>query len=213
MALVSALCLNAQEECSTMWPYLYPEFTEGTIYKKGGEKFIQQVNIHTLKGRLHYLDKGVVKEAVSGDLLLVQVGEDKYMAVNGCMMKVMASEERGLIAALILGDFEKLNDTGGAYGTSTTNSATQKLSSVQVAGHINQNHMEMWENRNSGELVSLDYTYYVVTPELTCEASRKEFEATLTPERKAAFKTWLKSNKIKWNDPKSLLSLVEFINQ
>jgi len=206
------ICMNAQEECSTMWPYLYKDFQQGTIYKKGGEKFVQQVNIHTLKGRLHFIDDGKIKEVTSSDVLLLQIGEDKFMNVAGDIMKVVASNEKGFIAAYIIGDFEKLNDTGGAYGTSTTNSATMKLSSVQVAGHIGQNHMEMRENRSNGELVPLITTYYVVTPDLTCKASRRELEAAFTAERKASFKTWLKSNKIKWNDPESLLTLVEFIN-
>ena len=210
IAIMAAFTVQAQK-CSTMWPYLYPEFREGTIYMQGGQKVLQQINVHTLKGRLHFVDNGVVKEAVSDEVLLLQIGEDKYMCVNSDIMKVVASEERGFIAAHITGDFQKLNNTGGAYGTSTTNSATQKLTSIDVAGKVNQNHMEMWENRQNGELVDLVTKYYLVTPELTVAATRKDVEDTLPPERKSEFKTWLKSNKIKWNDPQSLMSLMDFL--
>lgn len=210
VAVLSAFGLQAQK-CSTMWPYLYPEFTEGTIYMKGGQKVLQQLNVHTLRGRLHFVDNGVIKEAVSDEVLLLQIGEDKYMCVNSDIMKVVASEERGFVAGHITGDFQKLNNTGGAYGTSTTNSATQKLTSIDVAGKVNQNHMEMWENRKNGELVDLVTKYYIVTPEQTIEATKKDIEDTLSPERKSEFKAWLKSNKIKWNDPQSLISLLDFI--
>lgn len=213
IAALFSFLLAAQDECSTMWPYLYKDFQEGTIYKKGGEKFVQQVNIHTLRGRLHYIDKGLVKEVISSDVLLVTIGDDTFMSVSGDMMKVVAKEEGGFIAALILGDFSKLNDTGGAYGTSTTNSATRKLSGIEIGGYVNQNHMELLQNRNNGEIVSLEKTYYLVTPDLTCKASRKDFEEALSPERKAEFKVWLKAHKIKWNDPRSLLGLVDFVSE
>lgn len=212
IAIMASFGLQAQK-CSTMWPYLYPEFTEGTIYMQGGQKVIQQVNVHTLKGRLHFIDKGVIKEAVSDEVLLVQIGEDRYMCVNSDIMKVAASEERGFIAAHITGDFQKLNNSSGAYGTSTTNSATQKLTSIDVAGKVNQNHMELWENRHNGELVDLVSKYFIVMPEMTIEASRKEIESSLDAGKKDAFKAWLKANKIKWNDPQSLLTLVDFLSR
>lgn len=210
IAALAAFTLQAQK-CSTMWPYLYPEFREGTIYMAGGQKVVQQVNVHTLKGRLHFIDKGVIKEAVSDEVLVVEIGEDKYMCVNSDIMKVVKSEEHGFIADLILGDFNKLNNSNGAYGTSTTNSATQKLTSIDIAGKVNQNHMEMWENRQNGELVDLVHHYYIVTPDQTLEATRKDIESSLSNEGKTEFKSWMKTNKIKWNDPESLISLLDFL--
>lgn len=210
VAVLTAFCLYGQE-CSTMWPYIYPEFQDGILYKKDGTKFELKVNVHVLHGRLHYLDDGLVKEALSGELLLVQVGEDNYMDVNGDIMKVMVRDDRGFVAAHILGDFDKLRESGGAYGTSTNNSATQKLTSIQVAGHVNQNHMEMWEKRHNGELIDLVYKYYLVTPAKVWPASRRGIEQGLSPERKAEFKNWLKAHRIKWNDPASLVELMDFL--
>ena len=208
--LVSLAGLKAQE-CSTAWPYLYPSFQEGTIYMAGGTKIVQQVNVHVLHGRLHYLDNGLVKEALSKDILLIQIGEDKYMAVEGNIMKVVASEERGFVASHQVGDFDKLRESGGAYGTSTTNSATQKLTSLDIAGKVNQNHMEMWESRHNGELLDLVNTYYLVTPQKVWKATKKSINDALDADGKAAFKAWLKSHKIKWNNPDSLLTLLDFV--
>ena len=201
------------QECSTSWPYLYPTFQEGTIYMKGGTKLVQEVNVHVLHGRLHYIDKGVVKEALSRDILLVQIGEDKYMDVNGDIMKVIVSEERGFVASHQVGDFDRLRESGGAYGTSTTNSATQKLTSIDLAGKVNQNHMEMWENRHNGESLSLVNTYYLVTPAKIWKASRRGIDEELGAEQRQAFKAWLKANKIKWNDPSSLIKLLDFVTE
>lgn len=213
MALAAGICLSAQEECSTAWPYLYPEFREGTVYLKNGSKLQYQVNVHTLHGKLHYLDGGVVKEAVASELLMVRIGDDEYMEEEGSVMKVLARNGQGFVAALILGDFDKLSDSAGAYGSSTTSSATRKLSSLDLAGKVNQNHMEMWENRHGGETVDLVKTYYIVTGGKVYKATQKAIAAELDADGKAAFKTWLKSHKIKWKDADSLLGLVEFLNQ
>ena len=212
IAALSVFCLYGQE-CSTMWPYIYPEFQDGTLCKKDGTKFELKVNVHVLHGRLHYLDDGLVKEALPGEILLAQIGDDSYMDVNGDIMKVMVKDDRGFVAAHILGDFDRLRESGGAYGTATNNSATQKLTSIQVAGHINQNHMEMWEKRHNGDPIDLVCKYYLVTPDKVWPASRHGIEQELGPEQKAEFRSWLKSHKIKWNDPASLMGLLDFLTK
>ena len=212
LALAAFLSLRAQDY-STSWPYLYPEFREGTIYMNDGTKLVYNVNVHILHGRLHYLDNGVVKEAISSNLLLIKIGDDEYMNVNGDIMKIVAKNDKGMVTALQLGDFERLRDAGGAYGSSTTSSATRRLTSVDVAGKVNQNHMELWESRHNGELVDLVTTYYIVTPTKTVEATQRAIRETLDDAGKDAFKKWLKQNKIEWKNPESLLTLTEFLNQ
>ena len=212
LAIFATIALWAQEY-STMWPYLYPEFTEGTVMLKDGSKLVYQMNVHILQGRLHFLDKGVIKEAVTDDLLLVKIGDDQFMNVDGSVMKVVASNEKGFVAALQLGDFDKLRDSGGAYGSSTTSSATRKLTSIDVAGKVNQNHMELWESRHGGELVDLVTTYYIVTPQFVSEASQRAIREKLDDAGKASFKQWLKQHKIKWKNPDSLLQLTDFLTQ
>jgi len=212
LALAAAITLKAQEY-STSWPYLYPEFKEGTVYLTDGSKLVFDMNVHILHSRLHYVDKGVIKEAVPDNLLLVKIGDDEYMNIEGSMMKVVAKNDKGMVTVLQLGDFDKLRDTGGAYGSSTTSSATRKLTSIDVAGKVNQNHMELWESRHNGESVDLVQTYYIVTPEKTVEATQRSIRESLDDAGKDAFKKWLKQNKIKWKDPESLLKLTDFLNQ
>ncbi len=210
--LLAALSVRAQDY-STAWPYLYPSFTDGTIILMDGTKFQQPLNIHILRSALHYIDDGVVKEAILNDVLTAQIGEDRYMNVGGQMMKVVAGEGDCFVAKLSLGDFQRLMQGSGAYGTSAVNDATRKLTSLDIAGQPNQNHMEMWESRHGGERVNLVDKLYVVTPGHIYEANRRSVESTLDDAQKAAFKQWLKSHKIKWNDPESLLTLTEFLNQ
>lgn len=210
-SLLVALAAFAQDETSTAWPYLYPEFREGTIYMAGGNTIVHTMNVHTLHGRLHYIDNGLVKEAMAKDILVVKIGDDKYMFIDGNLTRVMAENADGFVSALIVGDFASLNDAGGAYGSSTTSSATRKLSSIEVSGRVNQNHMEMWQSRHDGQTCKLVYTYYLTCAGQVYKATKKDIEDSIDEARKAEFKAFLKAHKIKWRDAASLLSLTEFL--
>lgn len=215
LTLILAVSAMAQETCTTTWPYLYPSFRSGTVYFKDGTKTVRElVNIHCLRGRLHYVDpEGKIKEAFSKDILFMVVGGDKFMIVNSDVMRVEAETENAFVAAHYACDFTELNETGGAYGTSSTTSATTKQTSIDVAGGANMNHMEMWESRNNGQTVPLKCTYYLVYDGTVYPVSKKDFEKTITPEQKTALKGWLKANKINWKDPQSLIKLADFLKQ
>ncbi len=211
MCLTAALS-HAQTECSTAWPYLYPRFQEAEISLLNGSKITRTVNVHTLEGRLHYLENDVVKEMIASNVASMQIGEDRYIVIGLDIMKVMASDERGSVAAHILGDFDSLRESGGAYGSSTTSSATRKLTSLDLPG-VNRNHMELWNNKQNGEIVNLKYEYWLVCPAYRGPATRKAIEDSLDEKGLDEFKTWRKSNKIKWNSPESLMQLLNFFEK
>lgn len=202
------------QEYSTAWPYLYNEFIPGEVLTLGGAKHEYLVNIHILQGRLHFIEDGLIKEAASKDVYKVIIGADEYVGVEQDIMKLVARADNGFVVAHLLGDFESLNETGGAYGSSTTSAATRKLSSIEVQGRVNQNHMELREGRHDGQSVSLTTKYYIIIPgQPKILATKKGVEAAIGPERKAEFKAWLKSNKIKWNKPESIVNVISFIVQ
>lgn len=212
-AIVAVTCAFAQEY-STAWPYLYNDFTAGEVVTVKGAKLQYPMNIHILHGRLHFIEDGLIKEAATKDVLLIKIGQDEYLGVDQDVMKIAARAEKGLVMAHLLGDFESLNEAGGAYGSSTTSSATRKLTSIEVQGKVNQNHMELREGRHDGQLVDLTTTYYLVIPgKDKIPANKKDVEKAIGPDRKDEFKAWLKANKIKWNKPESLAKVVDFIAQ
>lgn len=211
VSLLANLALAAQE-CSTTWPYLYPQFTQGVVHLTGGSKLQHPLNVHVQKGRLHYVENGLVKEAMNRDIFFIQIGEERYNVVNGDVMKVVATTEGGFVAAHYYADMDKLRETGGAYGSSSTTQATRLLTSIDMVG-ANTNHMEMWQNRNTGESISLICKYYLVTGKDVYPASKKGVETFLPESRLGEFKAFLKENKIKWKDPQSLIKVVDFLKQ
>ena len=209
--MLLAWAASAQDPTTT-WPYLYPEFQEGTAYLKDQSRSVQKYNIHIRHDHLHFIDKeGIVREVVPGDVLMVEIGGDAYYNVNGEMMKVAAKTDKGLVVAEILGDFAALLETGGAYGTSSTTSATRKLSSIDTDSQINQSYMLLQQGKSNGAMVDLVTKWYLVGPSFRIPATKKDVESLIPEDRKADWKAWQKSNKVKWNKPESLSGVVEFL--
>ena len=213
ITLFSVVSISAQQ-VSTLWPYIYPEFKEGTLYMAGQDKLTSEFNIHLKEGRLHFISHGIIKEVQNRDIVLVTIDNDTYMVVDGRVMRVVGSEKRGFVATLILADFDKLFDTGGAYGASSSTSATRKLSSVEVGGITQTNHMLLRENRENGTPLPLKQKHFLVTKGKVYPATRRKILSALDSKAdKKEFKQFLKGKDLIWSDPESMLQLIEFFDK
>lgn len=211
-ALLAVLAASAQTP-STTWPYLYDNFTSGTIYMKDGSESNVLLNVQVRHGHLHFIDKDLIKNADLSRVTAVVIGTDKYIPDGSELRKIVASDDNGVVGVALLGDFASLQETGGGYGASSETASTRKLSSVEIDGQVNQNHMLILQEKENGADINIVTTYYLLSGRQWVKATRKDVEATLSDSGKAAFKTWLKTNKIKWKDPDSLLKVAGFINQ
>lgn len=208
--LFLSVTVFGQNTVMSTWPYLYPEFATGTAYLRDGMKYEKEMNIHLAKGRLHFIDNGFIKEVNTPDIILVDLNGEQFTVLEGNVVKAVGDLDRGYVAIHITVDFQRLNESQGAYGITTTNSATMKMSSVDLVG-ININHMELRQNKNSGKEVALKSVYYIVADGKVYNATKKGIENNLDAAGKAAFKTFQKQHNIKWRDPESLLQIVDFI--
>lgn len=196
---------------TTTWPYLYSDFRDGIICMKDGGKLSCRVNVHLLNGRLHYLDGETVKEALSANLSYVLVGQDKFVSVDGDIMRVEAESRGGFVAVHMTGDFDSVMAGEGAYGmTANTESVTQ-LSSLDIQKGINANHMLLLEEKDQGQEFDLRKEYYLVAADMVWPAYRGDILKALPDDRRDAFKSFLRNNKIKWDNPDRLILLVDFL--
>mgnify|MGYP001776274495 CR=1 FL=1 len=214
LLLASASWLGAQPYTTT-WPYLYSDFQDGVIYMTGGQKIYHKLNVHLMKGRLHYLDNDVVKEAFAGDIFYAEIGpeSDKFMVVNGDMMKVVAEQPGGFVADHITGDFDALLTGTGAYGMQANTEAIQSYSSLNIQGAVNVNHMLLLQEKHEGREFDLKHQLFIVTGGKVYRAVRSDIEKSLPKEDRADFKAYVKQHKIKWKDPEKLLVLVDFLSK
>jgi hypothetical protein len=118
-----------------------------------------------------------------------------------------------LVAVEQLGDFEAAISGSGAYGTSASSSATMKLTSVQKDGQVNQNHMNIYNERSEGMSLRIQSTFYLVTPKYKVKATRSSVEAVIPADKAALLPQYLKEHKVKWKSPQSLLQLVDFLSE
>lgn len=212
---LSIICLTfalQAQNITTMWPYKYSDFRNGTVYFVNKRTLSAPVNVHLLKSSLHYLDHGQIKEVTASEIVLVQIDEDNYYMRDNQLMRVISGDSTGFVAELLLADFDALTESGGAYGSSSNVQATRKLSSLEIGGISITNHMELKSNKDGGSLLPLRKKYFIVTPDAVYTATKKGIESQLPEDRKDEFERFLKKNKVSWRRPESLSVLLNFFN-
>lgn len=216
LALVLSICrVSAQGyQPTTTWPYIYPEFTEGELKKYAGVNVEGMFNVHLAKGVLHFVEKDIIREALPTEVFSVRIGKDYYANVGGTIMKVMAESENGFVAQEVLADFAALNNTGGAYGSSSNSISTQALSSLEGIGgtRSNMNHMELKNSKDDGETLPVTVKLYLVMPGKVVYAAKKDV-LDIDGVDKKAVSAFIKENKIKWNNPQALIKLVDYLSK
>lgn len=212
MMILSAIGAYAQSPTTT-YPYLYDVFTDGTVIMRDGGKESRQMNVHLREGRLHYIDNGVIKEAFLTDVAAVEIGEDVFLPVYTSVMKVVAKNDNGCVVLQYLGDFEAAISGSGAYGVSASSSATMKLTSIQTDSQINQNYMNILNEREDGMDLKVLESYYIVTPKYKVKATRASIEGSIPADKAVLLKSYIKEHKVKWKNPQSLLPMVDFLSE
>ena len=210
-----ALPALAQIDAYTTWPYYYPDFQQGTLTLSNGQTRVMPINIHLLKGDLHFIDdKEMIQMAPAGQFSAVQIGDDCFRRVNGYLMRITPGpDEKNFVAVRSIVDLTALNETDGAYGTSSTTASTQRITSVDLPGFVNTSHMQQFQNRDNGKKLKIKNEYYVVIDGKAVKAAKKDVTEAVGANRQADFKQFLKKNKINWKDEQSLLKIYEFLTQ
>ena len=212
--ILSLYGISAQNyKPTTRWPYLYEDFQAGERKKNVGAPIEGTYNIHILLGTLHFIEDGMIREALPSEVFSVKIGNDYYANVCGTIMKVLAKSDNGFIAKESLADIAALNNTGGAYGSSSNSIATQALSSMEGIGgtRSNMNHMELKNSKDEGQILPLKEKLYLVLPDNVVFAARKDVSEMYGLDKKA-LNAFLKENKIKWQDPQSLIILLDYLS-
>lgn len=211
-ALLSFAAAAQSYSPTTTWPYMYPDFTEGEILAQDGSRKAALLNVSLVHSTLHFIDKEFIKEVPSGTVFSVRIGSDYYINAGGRLMKILAQNDNGYVAESTEIDIVKLNSTDAAYGSSSTTLGTMALSSLEGIGATNSstniNHMELKNGKEDGKTLPLIQKKYLFVKGNIVYAAKKDVSEVSDP---AELKAFLKANKIKWNNPQSLLTVVDFL--
>jgi len=212
--LSTVLTTKAQNyEPNTKWPYIYENFTDGTVFFEGNKKAQKQLNIHLWGNKLHYLaDDNRILEAKDKGVVRVEIGNDAYIYSDNQLVKILDVDQNNLVVELTKADFDALFTGTGAYGSSLNSSAARDLSSLDLGGIDNPELGRLLQERNDGRDLSVKHVFFFIIDGKQIEANKKEVESLLSDNGKKEWKAFQKQNKIKWKDEDSLAKVLSFIN-
>lgn len=213
-ALFSTLLCSAQYVPTTQWPYLFENFTQGTIYYSNGTKGKAILNLHLLNGDLHFLQGNNILKTNGTDVVRVEIGDQSFLYVNNQLMEIIDHNGNNVLLKSVLADFDALLSSTGAYGADANTHSRRDLSSlgISIGGVDITDHGLMQQNKKEGKELNEKVSYYLIINNQTFEANKKEVQKNMPADKTAAWKKFLKENKIKWKDEESLSKVLHFFN-
>ena len=217
IAMLMAVAASAQKDSpTTSWPYLYPDFMEGELEVR--TKITKAlVNIHLNLGALHYVENGKIKESSTIGITKLVIGDDVFRNVGGKMMKMLAEAEDGFVVEETRANYTAVVKKDGAYGTTALNSTTTKsfLYNENVLNGYNGYLMtdiykDLHAMKDQSEKLPVLKNRYLVIGLNQIKADKQNV-LDIEGLDKKAFKAFLKTEKIKWDDPQDLVKVIDFI--
>lgn len=218
LTIAASLTAQAQKfEPNTKWPYIYEDFTPGTIYFEGNEKSQADLNIHLWGNVLHYVKAdGRIYQSDDKKIVRVEIGSDAYIYIDRQLMHVIANQGTNLLVKLTKGDFDAMRSSGGgAYGSSLNSSASRDLSSLgfDLGGLNNPELGLMLQEKKEGRTIPIENEYFFIIDGKEVNANKKAVEKIIDRERTEEWKLFLKENKLKWKNVESLKLVLGFISK
>lgn len=207
--------VKAEYSPTTMWPYIYENFTDGLVMYNDGNAIKAKLNVHLAEGELQYLEGDVIMTTDLKNVDYAVVGTDKYVVVDKSMMKVLDENEsrKAFVLLSVLGDFEALYVGSGAYGSSANTQAVRNQTSLEIGGKNVVSHAKLLAEKkeDSGKSLSTKEKLYIKVNSTGCPAYQKDVEKEFNLSGNSEWKSFLKSNKIKWRKAEDLYKVVEYL--
>jgi hypothetical protein len=214
LLVLCSLTIFAQYAPNTRWPYLYENFTQGTIFT-GNQKSVAKLNIHLWGNVLHYVNTdGRIFQSDDNGVTRVEIGDDAYIYSNHQLVKVVDSNGTNLLVKLTKADFSRLQTSTGAYGADLNSAATKNLSSLELGGLDKPELGKMLQEKSEGSTLSLNNEYFFIMNGLQIEADKSGVEKYLNDIKSPKvndLKSFIKENKIKWKSEDKLSLVLKFL--
>jgi len=204
---VYQLSMAQTYEPTTTWPFLYKDFKEGTVYfSDQGKTRTQLLNIHLQNSTLFHQEGDDLLQSNPKDIIKVIIGEDSFIFVNGELMQLIQGSAESALVKSVKGDYKALTKSAtGAYGLTNEVSATQEMTTISGLGHT-----QTQLRKEDGRHLPLVEKYYLVINEKVIPATKKEIEKSLTADGKKKLQSFVKTNKIKYNE-EGLIKILDYL--
>lgn len=194
------------------WPYIYESFSPAIIHQTNNLGDIEATaNICVDDGSLHYIEDGVILQATNSTISKVDINGKTFVSVYNQLMESVASSPDGYIVKKI----KVTEETQGAnlgYGMTSSNFSARNVDlTASTAFGVSLLHSklaEASENAEYGTPLTIEEELCFFVNGRLISASKKDFTEAVGKDKANAF---LKANKIKWNEPASIIPVISFI--
>ena len=186
--------------------YLYPDFKNGTVLFKDGKIATAKMNYNILMGQILFIQppKDTLAIANPSDIFILTIQSDTFYFSKGYHLLLATGFGRYLTKK----QFLKYEDTrkGGAYGTTSSLSATTTMSSYSDNHHQTTNLVS-----NQEFVVSKRSEFYIADSKGRYRILTYQNVMKLYPKHKEVIQKFLSSEKIDFTKQEDAVKLFGFL--
>jgi hypothetical protein len=183
--------------------YLYPEFTTGKVLFKTNAYWGIKLNYDYMNGEIEFLQNSdTLTISDKKDLMSIIIAEDTFFYDNGYILQIKSGHPKiGLKESIEFKEYMKKD----GYGTAGAAGARTSYSSISTGGESHK------LTADEDLVYRRTKVFYLLSPEGDFDLYNKKNVCKMFPKNKEKIKSYLKSNKIKFNSEEDLLKLAEFL--
>lgn len=217
LAFSSIPAFSQRFEPTENWPFLHRDFSEGNIrFTDGSFVTYDHLNVSVINGSLLFVDEktGQIMVAESPGILAAKVGPDTYLNVRGWMMKVVAESDSSTVLLKTEVDLDEYGKTDIGYGIASGSATSRKVTASSLEGlastAVSMHATLRSQLQEGGKALPLEESCYLrIGSKFVCANKKDVLDfAGIGRTETGAF---IKSRKIKWKKPQSLLELADFL--
>lgn len=186
--------------------FLYPGFTSGTVIMKNGKSQVIDLNYNTISEKIVYQKDGKIFDLINAEMVdTVLMHKSKFVPAGKVFYEIL------LIAPISLfvqykGDLVPPGTPAG-YGSTSQVSPTKSVTSFQLSsGYFNLKLPDDYQVKVS--------SVYWIRKDNTMNSFLNERQfVKYFPGKEAELKKFIKENRIKFDKPANLISLVQYCNE
>jgi len=185
--------------------YLYPDFKEGMVEFKNGQRFTRPMNYNKIGGSVEFITEKndtatFVDETAVGH---VNIGGDVFIYSPVCMRFISSKKVKLYVyEKMKIGDKQKI----GAFGIPNSGSA------IETVDRIESNQRSYRLNPNETVILRKSTSYFIQSATSDILPANKKNVLNLFSANEEPVKGYFKSHNVNFNKESDLLALVNFLD-
>ena len=185
--------------------YLFPEFSDGVILMRSGAKNTLSLNLNTLTEQMVFDSKGQKLAIAKKEMLIIDtiyLQDRKFVVLNEKFVEAIHGSQWSLYKEY---QSKLVENKPSGYGGPTETSSSASVTHMVGNGRL----MEL--EIPDGYKVNSSSFYWLKRDGDLKRVSKMKDLKKLYPEKADLFKKYVKKNKVKYDNPESLIRLIDYM--